>query len=344
MASKKRTITGPGFVRLAQSEEPVKLQEMESGEGLRQFKQRAYTGAAVEVGFGIPTVFDLSAMEIKKQKIAILRDHNPSKVVGYSTKIENSGQGLDVEGVLLSNVEAQAICKDADDGLEWEASVGLKVVEAEFFDSDETAEINGRTFEGPVLRISSVLRESSFVPLGADDETSSVLLSAGAESFTLELKEDNSMSGEQTKQVDFKQIATDIQAAFPNDPAFALDCITAGLSVDQSWAKYGKQAQAKQEAMTKAHQAELEKARAEAKKPGIQALEVRAGQSSKTLSDKPVRDQWHALVNAKLQQYRNDRPRAVSAAARENPELHKAFVMAANEGIRASVVPDYFNN
>ena len=66
----------------------------------------------------------------------------------------------------------------ADQGLRWQASMGVRLKEAEFVDDGEARVINGRTFKGPGLHVTkSLLKESSFVPLGADSSTRAAVLS-----------------------------------------------------------------------------------------------------------------------------------------------------------------------
>ena len=67
----------------------------------------------------------------------------------------------------------------SDQGGRWQASVGISIdaESIEFLGAEDSATVNGRKVEGPcVVFRKTQLRETSFVPVGADQDTSSIAL------------------------------------------------------------------------------------------------------------------------------------------------------------------------
>jgi hypothetical protein len=123
--------------------------------------------------------FDMKGLKASSQKIPILRQHDPNKPIGFSTAVE-IGERVEIEGVLSASMQdAQEVTTLADEGFPWQASVGLDFVTLEFVQRDAEAEVNGAKVKGPatVFRKATV-RETSFVPLGADPRTHAEVLSA----------------------------------------------------------------------------------------------------------------------------------------------------------------------
>jgi hypothetical protein len=144
------------------------------------FKMLAYTGAEVSF-YGERAVFNTTGMEIASQKSPIFRQHDPDRIAGFSEKIEKTAEGsLQIEGRLCPSTEAgREVAALAADGFPWQASVGLSDVRWTFIAEGDSVAVNGKKLDGPIyVADRSVLRESSFVPLGADGATKGVVLSA----------------------------------------------------------------------------------------------------------------------------------------------------------------------
>lgn len=142
------------------------------GKKLRKFRMTAYTGGKLLLaGFSYPVVVDLSGISIPKKSRPILRAHDANRIAGHTTAIINSGGSLAIEGVISgANDTAREIIESADNGFPWESSIGAQARKMVFVDRGETVEVNGRRFTGPIyVARQSVLKETSFVPLGADE-------------------------------------------------------------------------------------------------------------------------------------------------------------------------------
>lgn len=139
------------------------------------FAMVAYTGDAIaQPRFDVPVVVDLSGMSITKKSRPILKDHDTSQIVGHTTDIENDKRTLTASGVISGASEAAAeVVATAKKGFQWQASIGARVTSFEHVKEGTTVELNGRSFEGPIIVAKkSRLSEISFVALGADDATS----------------------------------------------------------------------------------------------------------------------------------------------------------------------------
>lgn len=144
---------------------------------LRKFKMVAYTGVAINIGYyGAPVVVDLAGMTMPGQRRPILRDHDSSRIVGHTESIEVSegGTRLKVTGVISGvGSDAQEVLALAGNGFPWQASIGASVQRREFVEAGQQVKVNGRTFNGPLyVARATMLGEVSFVPMGADPNTS----------------------------------------------------------------------------------------------------------------------------------------------------------------------------
>ena len=152
---------------------------------LKSFSMVAYTGGPMDVGFG-PVVVDLEGMKVTRKARPILHQHDPSAVVGHTSSVEvmrsDDGAQLLVSGVISGAGQvAREIADAAANGFPWQASIGARVGKWEFVKDGDTAQANGRTWEGPVhIARGSSLSEVSFVALGADDATSASIAASAA--------------------------------------------------------------------------------------------------------------------------------------------------------------------
>jgi hypothetical protein len=141
---------------------------------LRRFSMNAYTGGAMTLrGWRHPTVIDLAGISWSAKARPILKDHNPSLIVGHTEGVSVVDGVLRVAGVVSgAGPVAREIVEAGMNGFPWQASVGAYASETEQVPKGRQAIANGRTFDGPVSIVRrSVLGEVSFVALGADDGT-----------------------------------------------------------------------------------------------------------------------------------------------------------------------------
>jgi hypothetical protein len=144
---------------------------------LKKFAMVAYTGGAMNVGFGMPVVVDLEGMTVLRQANPILLGHDVGQLVGHTDKVDKSAQRLKVSGVISGvGAAAQEVTATATNGFPWQASIGCSVQQREYVDAGKTVNVNGRNFTGPLMVArKSVLGEVSFVPIGADQNTSATV-------------------------------------------------------------------------------------------------------------------------------------------------------------------------
>jgi phage major head subunit gpT-like protein/phage head maturation protease len=153
---------------------------------LKGFKMLAYSGGAMDVGWGVPVVVDLAGMAAPKKSRPILLQHDPLRIVGHTESVEIKALAdrteLRVSGVISgASDSARSVVESSANGFPWQASIGASAKQVEFVDKGEKAEANGRTFKGPVYIVrASALSEVSFVALGADDNTSASVAACAA--------------------------------------------------------------------------------------------------------------------------------------------------------------------
>lgn len=290
----------------------------ESG-GPRRFKMNAYTGAPVRTWWGDQMIVDLKGLSVGRTKKPILRDHDTGRIAGFSESVENDGKALSIAGVLSSSTDdGTEIAQTSDEGFPWQASIGFSVLRVEEIQAGDSKEINGREFNGPGMVVTkSKLKEASFVPLGADDATSTqVFASPGATPvpFTREIQMDKDEKGAGgTAKVDPVQLETAraealaagqkaerdrfaaLTAAFPDRAAFVADQFGRGATVDQAKVALSDIVLAENKAL----QTQLADLQAKAMKtdghPGVGFSGSTAGApktSTMTLADQTQSD-WH---------------------------------------------------
>lgn len=183
-----------------------------------------YTGAPVARG-PYQMVFDLAGMEVPNAQVPLLFAHDPERPIGYAEPGGISTQGaLRVSGKLLGNADANKVRNDAADGLQWQASMGVRLLDARFVDEDEQCVVNGRPFSNGYLISKSRLLEGSVLTLGADGNTRSKVLHMSAGdwgSVPVAAGKDKRMSdteqGQAAPQVDVRGDLAAFLGHFPTD-------------------------------------------------------------------------------------------------------------------------------
>lgn len=156
----------------------------EEGDSLRAFSMLAYTGSPISLGgWDAPVVIDLNGVEVTEKARPILRDHNPSQIVGHTTQIDVSAEGITVEGLISGSSDVAAeVVNSSRNGFPWQASIGARAVKTEKVRKGSSANVNGQKVAGPAYVVrQSVLGEVSFVALGADDATSAKVAASAAQ-------------------------------------------------------------------------------------------------------------------------------------------------------------------
>lgn len=170
---KKNNASGP--VRLSC---PVSLAESEGAKP--RFSMLGYTGALITC-FWEDFIIDLAGMTAN-ETFAVLRQHDPNRVVGIATSWNVDASGFHLEGEFSGLTEAaREVLNLGREGFPWQCSVGVWPVEVTRLASGATATVNGREVSGPCdIWTRSKVRECSFVTLGADGDTSATILQEGA--------------------------------------------------------------------------------------------------------------------------------------------------------------------
>jgi len=132
----------------------------------------AYSGNAVNLGWGLPVTIDLAGLALASQLPLIFNhQYSPGYRLGM-TQASNNGNSITFTGEIDTSTEMGKGIASSGRKWPWQASIGADVQEVQCLKSDETAEVNGATAHGPAYIVrKSLLREISVVVLGADPDT-----------------------------------------------------------------------------------------------------------------------------------------------------------------------------
>lgn len=295
----------------------------------RRYKMNAYTGAPVR-GWRQPVIIDLAGIKIGDGQHPIFRQHDPNRIAGWTESITNDGKGIVIEGTLTDTTEAgREVAALADDGFRWQASIGIEYSRVEDVTAGTDVTVNGRNLAGPITIIrQSTLKESSFVPLGADGDTSAVVLTAGSESlasmeekpmthdqFKAALSEHPDWIAAEVKQAkaagaaDSKAELKAMLAEFADNTKFAVDQYLDGKTIDEAKAiKLAIDAHVK--AAVEAESAKVAKLEADLKAAKLEAEAHTAPPVQTATGGKPVDKfaglEGEALIKAEWDANHND--------------------------------------
>jgi phage major head subunit gpT-like protein len=148
----------------------------------KRFSMVAYTGGPMQVSnYGPPVVIDLAGLTAK-EPIPILRDHDPSRVIGHADEVTKTDSSLKLAGVISgAGPDAAEVQEAASKGFPWKASVGARPDKLEFVGEGVKTKVNGKTFTGPLeVARKSTLGETSFVAMAADRKASTRIAATAA--------------------------------------------------------------------------------------------------------------------------------------------------------------------
>ncbi len=147
-------------------------------ENARQFTGIAHSGKPF-TQYGTRYVVDLANIQFNA-KTGVLLEHSPDRKCGVGQLSVGTG-GLQIDGTLLSTEFGQHVASTADEGYPWELSAYIQSARQEQLKDGETV-VNGQTVAAPIVILRDcMVREVSFVAVGADAHTNAVLLSDGTE-------------------------------------------------------------------------------------------------------------------------------------------------------------------
>ena len=214
---------------------------LKKNDAITGFELDGYTGAVVERWWG-KLVVNLEGIS-SKQKMPIFRDHNPGEIVGYSTQTTNDGS-FKVKGVFSKSTEAaREVMALAAEDFPWQASIGVSPKSILELKSGASMKVNGFDLEGPAeIWMQSEVYETSFVPLGADGNTSAAVFSNIQESVKpADLKADEATNTEKVNTMTLEEL----KAKFPELVAEIVKEATEGMEAKLQSAKAGEMARIK---------------------------------------------------------------------------------------------------
>lgn len=212
-----------------------------ASKGLRRLILEAYTGTPVDLLFG-RYVFDVEGIDVGKMKQPILFNHDTGQIVGHMERAVKAGGKLQVSGVLSgTGPAAKEIEANSERGFPYQASVYVSPRSETEIAAGETVEVNGREVTGPVTVIkTSILKEVSFVALGADSDTAATVLADQGQALPKEtnMTEQEKAAIEKAAMEKAVEAAAkrleELTAAFPDRPDFILAQFRAGRDVNQA--------------------------------------------------------------------------------------------------------------
>lgn len=160
----------------------------------------AYTGATVDRWWG-KLAIEVSGIKAKKQ-MPIFRDHDHTKIVGFSTGTSKDGI-FRVSGKFSQTTDhAREVMALAKEGFPWQASIGVQPKKIMSLEKGSKHTVNGQEISGPAeVWLESEVFETSFVPLGADGKTRvSVLAEEKPGAMPPTKTEESTMNFEQLKK------------------------------------------------------------------------------------------------------------------------------------------------
>ena len=147
---------------------PVQLKKEK--DNLSGFTIEAYTGVAVERWWGTLAI-DIGGISAK-QKIPIFLRHDDSQIVGHSINTFVNGSFFVSGNFSKKTKAAKEVQELAEEDFPWQASIGVRPLKIMSLEKGAEGLVNGNTLTGPAeIWLESEVFEASFVPLGADSNT-----------------------------------------------------------------------------------------------------------------------------------------------------------------------------
>jgi phage head maturation protease len=142
------------------------------------FSALAYSGEPMQLkGFAYPVIVDLATFKASKQNLPVLKNHDENRIVGHTDSLTVGPEGITATGVVSgTGADASEVVENHKRGFTWQLSIGAQKFVREFLPPNKTAVVNGRTVTGPmIVARNTELSEISFVPSGADNNTSAAI-------------------------------------------------------------------------------------------------------------------------------------------------------------------------
>lgn len=167
------------------------------------FMINAYTGKPVDRWWG-KLAISIDGIKAKK-KMPVLRDHDRGKIVGFSTEISKDGAFTVSGNFSKKTSHAEDVRGLAEEGFPWQASIGVRALKIVELKTGSDMMVNGKKLVGPAeVWMESEVYETSFVPLGADGDTSVAMLS-GFDEVAQEAKQ-NPQEGDKPMEITLEML------------------------------------------------------------------------------------------------------------------------------------------
>lgn len=254
-----------------------------------RFSMVLYSGKPFN-GWGYNAVLDMAGGEIPSDQVMpMLRSHRGELIVGQSDKIALSAEkGILVEGDVYPETAAGAeVLALSAKGFRWQASFGVHPIRGaeggcyEWVERDETKTVNGHAFSDGLIIRKWRLKEGSFLPIGADPNTSALAASAdGAAQINLPERRSKTPMAAATIE--------ELESEFPDRPTFVLAQAKASATLEQARGAFAQVLQTELVA-ARAELAEAKKAPAAAPAPAPRAARtaVAVGSPSASMAAAP---------------------------------------------------------
>lgn len=192
----------------------------DDGSKLPIIRMNAYNGGPVTGKFIFPFVININGVSNQRQ-IPLLYKHDDE--IGHSTSIRK-GKSIDLRGILsVVSDNAQKVRDSSANGFPYQASVGIEIEEMLLVERSVNHTVNGRRLKGPLfVAEKSNLFESSVVPIGADQSTSTTVTQGNEmKKFFQWLQKEHDVTREAFLQLDEDEadaLFEEFQKLSDNDP------------------------------------------------------------------------------------------------------------------------------
>ena len=74
-------------------------------------------------------IVDLAGVQVTDKARPILKDHDPSQIVGHTEQVTVAEEGITVRGIISgASTVAQEVVSSSRNGFPWQASIGARAV------------------------------------------------------------------------------------------------------------------------------------------------------------------------------------------------------------------------
>ena len=145
------------------------------------FQMLAHTGKLISRWWG-HLVLDMDGAKYQ-QRVALIKDHDTSQPLGFSTSIKRTPRGIEAVGQMLKgNAAAEEVTSYSKQGYPWQASLMAVPSRVEEVEPGAATTVNGREVLGPVTIFREwTMHELTLTTLGADDDTTTEAFAAEGE-------------------------------------------------------------------------------------------------------------------------------------------------------------------